>query len=252
MSDETDRLGLRGLAAALEVERARSAAVQRAGHLGSWETDLATLAVSWSEETHRIFETDPATFFPTHALFLERIHPADRAAVDDAFVRSGTVGAPCSIEHRLLLPGGRVKFVEERWQVTVDERGRPLRAFGTCQDVTERRQADDALRQSQGLLRIDGKAARLGGWMIQLPERELTWSDEICAIHDLPPGYRPTLEEGLNYFPPEYREVVLRHMRACETEGVPYDLELEKLTDEQVVAVSSTAPPGEDMSIRVP
>ncbi len=220
----------RQLSRELEAERARLAAAQRAARLGSWETDLSTLEVSWSEETHRIFETDPATFRPTHQLFLEFIHPLDRDAVNSAFLRSPELHAPCSIEHRVLLPGGRVKFVEERWQVTYDEHGAPLRAFGTCHDVTERKLSDDALRQSQALLRIAGRTAKLGGWMIQLPERTLTWSDEICAIHDLPPGYRPTLEEGLSYFPPEHRDVVMRHMRACELEGVPYDIELQKLT----------------------
>ena len=220
----------RQLARELEAERARLAAAQRAARLGSWETDLVTLDVSWSEEMHRIFETDPATFHPTHALFLDRVHPLDRDAVDQAFVRSHEQRAPCSVEHRVLFPGGRVKFVEERWQVTWDEQGAPLRAFGTCHDVTERKLADDALRQSQALLRIAGRTAKLGGWMIALPERTLTWSDEICAIHDLPPGYRPTLEEGLSYFPPEHLDVVTRHMRACELKGVPYDLELQKLT----------------------
>ncbi len=230
MSDETSNQSSEHLVKELEAERARLSAAQRAARLGSWETDLATFEVRWSEETHRIFETDPATFEPTHERFLDLIHPADREAVNAAFLRSPELRAPCSIEHRVLLPGGRVKFIEERWQVTYDERGVALRAFGTCHDVTERKLADEALRQSQALLRIAGRTAKLGGWMIALPERTLTWSDEICAIHDLPPGYRPTLEEGLNYFPPEHREVVTRHMRACEHDGVPYDIEVQKLT----------------------
>jgi PAS domain S-box-containing protein len=214
----------------LEAERARLAAAQRAARLGSWETDLVTLQVSWSEETHRIFETDPATFHPTHQQFLEHVHPADRDAVAAAFDRSPGERGPCSVEHRILLPGDRVKYVEERWQVIFDEHGVAQRAFGTCQDVTERKLADDALRQSQALLRIAGRTAKLGGWMIKLPERTLTWSDEIALLHDLPRGYQPSLEEGLSYFPPEHHETVTRAMRACELEGVPYDLELQKYT----------------------
>ena len=58
-----------------------------------------------------------------------------------------------------------------------------------------------SLAQSAALLaQIAGKAARLGGWIIELPERTLTWSDENCAIHEVPPGYRPTLKEGIEYF----------------------------------------------------
>jgi hypothetical protein len=87
------------------------------------------------------------------------------------------------------------------------------------------------LAQNAALLaQIAGKAARLGGWAIQLPERTLTWSDENCAIHDLPPGHTPTLAEGIGYFPPEHRAEVLRYVEACAQDGTPYDFELPKFT----------------------
>jgi PAS domain-containing protein len=88
---------------------------QAVAMVGSWDTDLATLAVTWSEQTHRIFETSPETFRPTHPGFLERVHPEDRAAVDAAFRASLQKIEPCVIEHRLNLPDGRSKTVEERW-----------------------------------------------------------------------------------------------------------------------------------------
>ena len=80
------------------------------------------------------------------------------------------------------------------------------------------------------LLRIAGRVARLGGWTIQLPTRALTWSDETCAIHDLPPGYEPTLDEGIGYFPPEHRANVMQHVETCERDGTPYDFEVPKMT----------------------
>ena len=71
-------------------------------------------------------------------------------------------------------------------------------------DLTDHH-AGERLAETVALLRIAGKVAQLGGWTIQLPSRILTWSDETCAIHDLPAGHQPTLDEGLGYFPPEYR-----------------------------------------------
>jgi PAS domain S-box-containing protein len=127
----------RRLAVQLESERARLVAAQAVAKVGSWETDLVNFAVTWSEETHHIFETDPATFAPTHEAFLARVHPEDRDAVDGAFARSLGENGGRSIVHRILIPEGRVKYVEERWQVFRDETGRPLRAIGTCRDITE-------------------------------------------------------------------------------------------------------------------
>ncbi|MEK7838563.1 MAG: PAS domain-containing protein, partial [candidate division NC10 bacterium] len=92
----------RQLARQLEAGKARLIAAQAVAKVGSWETNFATLAVTWSEQTHRIFETDPATFQPDHASFLKFVHPDDRTRVDEAFVRS--IGQPGThaIEHRLL------------------------------------------------------------------------------------------------------------------------------------------------------
>ncbi len=138
----------RQLAERLELETTRLVEAQAVANVGSWETDLATLAVIWSDETHRIFETTPKTFAPTHAAFLDRVHPEDRAAVDRAFGRSLTHTTPCSLEHRLRLPDGRIKFVEERWRTQFDPQGKATKVFGTCHDITDRRLAEKALRDS--------------------------------------------------------------------------------------------------------
>ena len=101
-------------------------------------------------------------------------------------------------------------------------------------DITERKRTDEVkerLAQNAELLaQIAGKAARLGGWTIQLPDRTLTWSDENCAIHDVAPGHTPTLEEGIGYYPPEHRAEVLGYVEACAQDGTPYDFELPKFT----------------------
>ena len=98
-------------------------------------------------------------------------------------------------------------------------------------DITEQQAAREQAAQSATLLaQMAGKAARLGGWTIDLPERVLTWSDENCSIHDVPPGYKPTLDEGIGYFPPEYRAEVTRHVEECARDGTPYDFEFPKYT----------------------
>lgn len=145
---------LRALSDELEIERSHLLAAQSVARMGSWLTDLHQMTVTWSEQTHRIFETDPATFWPTHDRFLARVHPADRIAVDQAFVASFGSRATHTIEHRIMAADGRVKFVSESWRVTQSDDGTPLRATGTIQDITERKEAEERVRAADARLRI--------------------------------------------------------------------------------------------------
>jgi two-component system, cell cycle sensor histidine kinase and response regulator CckA len=156
---------LRRLAAQLDEERQRLIEAQRVAKVGNWETDLVTLEMKWSLETHRIFGTNPASFKPTHPAFLQKMHPDDRAAVDAAFRRSAQERGPNIIEHRLLTSDGVIKHVEERWQVIFDEKRQPVRATGTCQDITDRKRAEDErdrlFNHSPDLLCVAGFDGRL-------------------------------------------------------------------------------------------
>lgn len=139
----------RELAEQLKIERSRLVEAQQLAKVGNWETDLATGNVIWSEQTHRILGTDPATFRPTHASFLTLVHPDDRVRVDSAFQDSKLTTKPQRIEHRLLLANGEIKHVEERWQMFEGSDGKPARAVGTCQDISERALAAQALARSE-------------------------------------------------------------------------------------------------------
>lgn len=134
---------LRDLTTHLESEKARLMEAQSVAKIGSWETNLATLAVSWTLETHHIFGTDPERYQPTHRSFLEFVHPEDRRAVAEAFESSLASPEARRIEHRIVLLDGSEKVLEERWQIFFDTEGHPLRASGTCQDITERRKAEE-------------------------------------------------------------------------------------------------------------
>ena len=142
------------IAGQLETERARLIEAQAVAKVGSWETELPSLDITWSEQTHRIFETDPFNFHPSRPGFVELVHPEDRAKVDAAFEASLEKGAPSTVEYRIVMADGRVKVLEERWKVFQDGQGRPARLVGTCQDITERKREQEALRQSEERLRV--------------------------------------------------------------------------------------------------
>lgn len=127
---------------------------QHLAHLGSWELDLTSNALVWSEEIYRIFEIDPAAFGASYAAFLNAIHPEDRERVHHAYSESVTSRVPYSTEHRLLFPDGRIKFVLERGETFYDAEGRSLRSMGTVQDITERKQAEDERLHAEALFHM--------------------------------------------------------------------------------------------------
>ena len=175
----------------LENERYRLTQAQRVAKIGSWETELATMSVQWSEETHRIFETDSNTFNPSHSAFLNLVHPDDRNNVDNAFVSSLSSISDHTLEHRLLMADGRVKFVEEHWRVYFDPDGEPLRVFGTCQDVSERKSSE---KRIQYLAFYDS--------LTNLPNRQLLL-DRLNTIHSSSannPNYAAVLFIDLDNF----------------------------------------------------
>ncbi len=151
----------RHIAAQLERERARLVEAQEVAKMGSWEAELQSLNVVWSEQTHRIFETDPSRFHPTRPKFREFLHPEDRAKVDAAFVASLDKRSTCTVAYRIVMPDGRVKILEERWQAFRDEEGKPIRVAGTCRDITEAVRAEEELRRLSGqLLRLQDEERR--------------------------------------------------------------------------------------------
>lgn len=118
---------------------------QRIAHVGNWELDLSSNALTWTDEIYRIFEIDPRKFGASYEAFVNAIHPDDRERVSKAYADSVTNKTPYSIEHRLLMDDGRVKYVNEQCETAYDHSGRPLRSVGTVQDITARKQAERQL-----------------------------------------------------------------------------------------------------------
>ena len=215
---------------ALHDQAGLLANAERIARMGRWNMDMVAGRLTWSDATCDLFGIAPAEFRGTFEHFYSFILPEDHAAYDAVHAKVSPATPLLEAEYRIRRPDGAIRRMYERGEVQYDAAGHQLRRLGMVMDVTAEREASAALAQQASLLRIAGRVAQIGGWRFDLPERVLTWSDEICLMHDRPPGYRPSVEEGLAYFVPEARPVIERHMRACIEEGIPYDLELEKVT----------------------
>ncbi|MFA7293418.1 MAG: EAL domain-containing protein [Rhodocyclaceae bacterium] len=132
--------------AALRASTERLNEAQRLAKIGSWELDLLSGKLVWSDEIFRLFEIDSGRFGATYEAFLNAIHPEDRDAVNQAYTASLANRAPYQITHRLLMADGRIKWVHERCDSEFDAAGKPLRSAGTVQDVTTQKLVEDELR----------------------------------------------------------------------------------------------------------
>lgn len=133
---------------------------QKMTHLGSWELDLISYELNWSNEVFRIFEIDSKKFKASYDAFINAIHPDDRERVNQAYSESISNRLPYTIEHRLLMKDGRIKYVNERCETFYSDSGKPVKSIGTVHDITESKDAEDALRRSQ---KMDAMGQLTGG-----------------------------------------------------------------------------------------
>ncbi len=118
------------------------------GHIGSWELDLVSNDLTWSDEVFRIFEIDKTRFDASYEGFLNVIHPDDRDLVNLAYSESVEKRTPYEIKHRLLMTDGSIKWVLERGVTEYSEQGVPMLSRGMVQDVTEQVESSSQLQQA--------------------------------------------------------------------------------------------------------
>ncbi|HWB60450.1 MAG TPA: PAS domain S-box protein [Chthoniobacteraceae bacterium] len=219
---------------------ANMAAAQRMMHVGSWQLDIVdpeTLdsnrnRLHWSDEVFRIFGHEPGSIEVSNEVFFNAVHPEDREMVLAAVSAAIESRTQYSIDHRVVLPDGLVRVVHEQSQITYDEAtGKPLRMFGIVQDITDRKQMETALHESQ---------ARWRSLVENLPDMVMTLEPDgtILFVNGTVRGCHRERVAGSNLdelIPEEQRA----HVRGCLAHvfatGEPQHFEISKY-EEGVVA----------------
>jgi len=146
---------------ALRTAEERMRFALSAASVGIWDMNYKTGELQWSEILEGQYGLRLGEFAGTFAAFLDRIHPDDRAAVTDTIDAAVISGDDFSVSHRAVWPDGTVRLLNGFGRVVVDEHGKPVRAIGISQDVTERRALEQQIRQTQKMEAIGGLAAGL-------------------------------------------------------------------------------------------
>ncbi len=170
---------------ALQDSEANLRRAQQVAGTGSWRLALDTNALTWSEQTYRIFQW-PETEPPDYAGFLAAIHPEDRKAVNRAW-QAALSGAPYDIEHRIIV-GGQVLWVRECAEFQRDADGQAVVALGTVQDITGRKLAELDLQRGEERLRLALEGSRLGLYDWDLVQNRIVWSERHEALWGFAPG----------------------------------------------------------------
>ncbi|WP_162888596.1 PAS domain-containing protein [Dechloromonas sp. HYN0024] len=198
---------------------------QRLARLGHFTFDAAIDSLSGSPTHNEIFGLAPEERLDTEG-WRQLIHPDDRQRMSD-YSRDHVFrgGQPFDNEYRVI----RGNDGEERWihtvgQVVYGSEHRVSQLFGTSQDITERKQFEQRLRQSEAALQEAQSVAHLGSWRLDIVNDRLDWSAEVYAIFGLPDNHVRRLTDFVELIHPDDRQRVLTDWQTALT-GTAYDSE---------------------------
>jgi len=149
VSIRTEITSLKQAEAELRIGEERLRRSQIYANIGTWDWDIQSGGLFWSERIASLFGGPAGKLDTTYENFLSAAHPDDRQYVTDSVNACVGQGMPYNIEHRVVWPDGSEHWLHEQGDVTRDENGTPLHMLGVVQDITRRKQAEEALLLSQ-------------------------------------------------------------------------------------------------------
>ncbi len=148
---------------------------QRLAKIGNWNFDLLNNKVTWSDELYNIFDIDKKEFDESHGLFMQLVDEKDRELVLSTNQHIRETGKPFNIQYCVVTKSGEKRFIEEHGYAERDSQGKLIRLFGTAQDITERKKAEDLYKTILDTT-IDGF------YLVDLEGNILDTNDAYCSM----------------------------------------------------------------------
>ncbi|MGC9348691.1 MAG: PAS domain S-box protein [Anaerolineae bacterium] len=166
----------------------RYALAERAADIGTWDWDIRTGDLHWSDQIEPMFGFGPGHFGATYEAFLQCVHPEDRPNVVKAVHAAVTEGTDYAIDHRIVWPDGTVRWVSETGDVIRDETGRAVRMLGVVRDVTQRKQAQKQIQQQNEFLTSILESVTHPLYVVNAADRTVRMANSAAHAGNLPEG----------------------------------------------------------------
>lgn len=158
-----------------------------AANVGTWRWDVRTNQVTWSDNIEQMFGLARGQFDGAYASFLSLLLDDDRQQLVDAIDRSLNHHQPYEIEHRIVWSNGVTHWYLGKGSVIRNSGGQPVEMVGTTQDITDRKVAELALRESQTLLTMAQALGNIGSWTWDIDSGRIVWSPQLYQIYGVAP-----------------------------------------------------------------
>ncbi len=174
---------------AMEWMRNTLAEAQKIAHMGSFEYIAATQTTVWSEEEYRIYGLNPSEPSPSYDIMLQKyIHPDDAALLHETFMKAMQSFTAYKLEHRVVRPDGSVRWVYDHAQPYFDEQGELIRYIGITLDITDRKQAEEKLRESEKRYRLISENSADVIWTLNIATGRFTYvSPSVYNLRGMTP-----------------------------------------------------------------
>jgi PAS domain S-box-containing protein len=162
----------------VQQEQRQLLEAQARAHLGSWDWDLDSGTVRWSDEQFRIFGYEPGCMAVSYDTFVTSLHHLDRARVQSAIDTALKGGTTYDVESRIVRPDRTIRAIHCRGEVCRDVDGRPVSLSSSVLDITDRQRVEEELRLSQWGLKQALRASGIGLWNWNVETNQVVYSEE--------------------------------------------------------------------------
>ncbi|MFM9964584.1 MAG: PAS domain S-box protein, partial [Planctomycetaceae bacterium] len=215
----SERINERKQAEARLIEsQQRLALATDSAHIGIWDWDVVTNKLVWDANMYKLYGIQPLDFGGAYEAWEAGVHPEDRKhAADETFAVLGSRGGDYHTEFRIVWPNGEVRHIEAHGVVQRAGNGSALRMLGTNWDITDRKRAESALRESEGRLRLALTSAAAGSWTWEADAGVSAWDERFHALYGFTADQPPSFDAWIGRLHPEDRPRILARLDQMRT-----------------------------------